>query len=100
MKIEDFYKRKQGGLLQEFKAGLGMRVYGDEHKILDLKSAAVMAADYKLAHGKSGFSYKLYPIKNHWSGHNSQATYTIRFNFNVLGICIRILMKQQASLRK
>ncbi len=41
----------------------------DEQKVSDLKSTAVLADDYALAHKKSGFSHKPYLVKYHWWGH-------------------------------
>ncbi len=49
-----------------------LRLELDEHKVADLKLRAVLADDYALAHKKSGFSLKPYPVQSHWSGQNGR----------------------------
>ena len=42
----------------------------DEQKVVDLKTAAVMADDYALTHRKqekNGFSHKAFTVKKQWS---------------------------------
>ncbi len=62
MKVDDYDKLKQLVLVEEFKRGVSaeIRVHLDEHKVTDLKSAAVLAHDYALTHKKSGFTHSKY----------------------------------------
>ncbi len=72
MKVDNYEKLKQLVLVEEFKRGVSaeMLVHPDEHKVTDLKSAAMLADDNALTHKKCGFSHKPYPVKSHWSGHS------------------------------
>ncbi len=60
-------------LLEPFKSQVNdeRKLHLDEQKVADLKTAAVLAADYALTNEKIGSSHKPYPVKKHWSGHNS-----------------------------
>ncbi len=65
MKVDDYDKLEQLVLDEEFKRGASAksRVHLDEHKVTDLKSALVLAADYALTHKK------VYSVKFNWSDH-------------------------------
>ena len=64
MKVDDYDKLKQLVLVDKFKRSVSaeIRVHLDEHKVADLKPAAVFADHYVLTHKKSGFSHN----KSQW----------------------------------
>ncbi len=71
MKVTDFDGLRQLLLVEEFKAKVNadLKLQLDDQKVVDLKTAAVMADNYALTHKKqekSGYNHKSFPVRKQW----------------------------------